>query len=88
MLAEAEKRFAGHPWVMEILSGMADLAKAKDARRFGKEALFTYGKMNRRLSSKEEMLTSLVDEGASASYLRRKKAQGKAQFRSGDSNTE
>lgn len=88
MLAEAKKRFAGHPWVMEILSGMAELAKAKDVRRFSKEALFSYGKMNRRLSSKEEMLTSLVDERSSASYLRRKKAQGKAQFRSNDSNTE
>jgi hypothetical protein len=35
--------------------------------------------MHSRLSSKDE-LGATADEGAKASYLRRKKAQGKAQF--------
>lgn len=80
MIAEAQKRFAGHPWVMEVLAEMAELAKARDSARFRKEALYSSGKMSRRLSAKEEMLASMAMEGASASYLRRKKAQGKAQF--------
>lgn len=80
MIAEAQKRFAGHPWVMEVLAEMAELAKARDSARFRKEALYSSGKMSRRLSAKEEMLASMAMEGSSASYLRRKKAQGKAQF--------
>jgi hypothetical protein len=80
MLVEAQQRFADHPWVMEILGEMAELCKAMDAARFRKEALYSSSKMSRRLSAKEEMLASLSSEGASASYLRRKKAQGKAQF--------
>ena len=80
MIAEAQKRFAGHPWVMEVLAEMAELAKAMDSARFRKEALYSSGKMSRRLSAKEEMLASMAMEGSSASYLRRKKAQGKAQF--------
>lgn len=80
MIAEAQKRFAGHPWVMEILAEMADLAASRDSARFRKEALYSSGKMSRRLSAKEEMLASMAMESASASYLRRKKAQGKAQF--------
>ena len=80
MIAEAQKRFADHPWVMDVLAEMAELAKAMDSARFRKEALYSSGKMSRRLSAKEEMLASLDSEGESASYLRRKKAQGKAQF--------
>lgn len=87
MLAEAQQRFADHPWVMEILDEMAELAKAMDMARFRKEALYSSSKMSRRLSSKEEMLASLSSEGASASYLRRKKAQGKAQFDKGSGKT-
>jgi Ca-activated chloride channel family protein len=80
MIAEAQQRFAGHPWVMEVLAEMAELAKARDGVRFSKEAAYSSGKMNRRLSSKEELLAGLSAESASASYLRRKKAQGKSQF--------
>ena len=65
---------------MEVLAEMAELAQAMDSARFRKEALYSSGKMSRRLSAKEEMLASMAMEGASASYLRRKKAQGKAQF--------
>jgi Ca-activated chloride channel family protein len=80
MLAEAQKRFVEHPWVMEVLAEMAELAKVMDSARFRKEALYSSGKLSRRLSAKEEMLASMASEGESASYLRRKKAQGKAQF--------
>jgi Ca-activated chloride channel family protein len=87
MIAEAQKRFADHPWVMEVLSEMADLAKAMDSARFRKEALYSSGKMSRRLSAKEEMLANLASESSSASYLRRKKAQGKSQFQAGTDST-
>ena len=88
MLTAAQQRFAGHPWVMEILAEMAELAKTMDTARFRKEALYSSGKMSRRLSAKEEMLASLNDEASSASYLRRKKAQGKAQFDNRPDNTQ
>ncbi len=88
MLTEAQQRFAGHPWVMEILAEMAELAKAMDTARFRKEALYSSGKMSRRLSAKEEMLASLSDEASSPSFLRRKKAQGKAQFDNRSDNTQ
>jgi Ca-activated chloride channel family protein len=88
MIAEAQKRFADHPWVMEVLSEMAELAKSMDSARFRKEALYSSGKMSRRLSAKEEMLGSLAEESSAASFLRRKKAQGKSQFQSKPDSTE
>jgi Ca-activated chloride channel family protein len=80
MLAEARRKFADHPWVSEILEQMAEIAKEMDGARFRKEALYSSGKMRSRLSAKDEMLGSLSAEASSASYLRRKKSQGKAQF--------
>jgi Ca-activated chloride channel family protein len=87
MIAEAQKRFADHPWVMEVLTEMAELAKAMDGARFRKEALYSSGKMSRRLSAKEEILANLESESSSASFLRRKKAQGKSQFENGPDET-
>lgn len=40
ILAEAKTRFADHPWVIHVLEHMAELAKAKDAARFRKEATY------------------------------------------------
>jgi hypothetical protein len=51
-----------------------------DAARFKKEALYASRKMGSRLSAKEEMLMSLAEEASAPSFLRRKTAQGKAQF--------
>ena len=65
---------------MEILQGMADLAKARDSARFSKEAMYSARKMNSRVSAKEELLASLVMEADMPSFLRRKKQQGKAEF--------
>ena len=80
MLAEARERFASHPWIMQVLEEMAQIAKAMDGARFGKEALYSSKKMGSRLSAKEELLASLSAESASPSFLRRKPSQGKAQF--------
>jgi Ca-activated chloride channel family protein len=80
MIAIARVRFADHPWVMEVLEGMAELATVMDAARFSKEAMYASRKMSSRVSAKEEVLMSMVAESAVPSFLRRKKAQGKAQF--------
>jgi Ca-activated chloride channel family protein len=79
MLAEARQRFSGFPWVIEILESVEEIARERDMARFSKESLYSSRKMHSRLSSKDE-LGAMADEGAKASYLRRKKAQGKAQF--------
>jgi len=80
MIDEARRRFADHPWVMAVLEDMAELAKAMDGARFRKEALYSSRKMGSRISAKEEMLASLASESTTASFLRRKSSQGKAQF--------
>lgn len=80
LIAEAKQRFADHPWVMEMLSGLADLAQQQDVERFSKESLYSSRKLRSRVSSKSEMLASLVSEAEVPSFLRRKKAQGKSQF--------
>jgi Ca-activated chloride channel family protein len=79
LLAEARQRFADQPWLIEVLANMADIAKSMDAARFKKEALYASSKMSRRISSKEEDLC-LAEEASVPSFLRRKMAQGKAQF--------
>jgi Ca-activated chloride channel family protein len=80
MLAEACARFADHPWVVEVLSGMAEIAQERDIRHFHKEARYSGRKMSSRVSAKEEMLFCLDGEANAPSFLRRKKSQGKAQY--------
>ncbi|SBT03712.1 von Willebrand factor type A [Candidatus Accumulibacter aalborgensis] len=81
LLAEARERFAGQPWVIDVLEGMAELAGSMDTARFRKEALYSARKMSSRISAKEEnAYDSPASESGSASFLRRKIAQGKAQF--------
>ena len=80
MIAEGRKRFADHPWVMEVLEGMAEIAREMDGARFRKEAMYSSRKMASRVSAKEEFLMSMAAEAEAPSFLRRKKSQGKAQF--------
>ena len=80
MIVEGRKRFADHPWVMEVLEGMAEIAKEMDGARFRKEAMYSSRTMSSRVSAKEEMLMSMAAEAVAPSFLRRKKSQGKAQF--------
>lgn len=79
MIGEARQRFGDVPWVMEVLEELEELARQQDALRFRKESLYSSKKMSGRLSAKEELL-ALSAESSKASYLRRKKSQGKAQF--------
>ncbi len=78
MLAEAHTRFAGQPWLTEVLAGMAELARARDQARFSKEAMYSARKMGGRVSARDENLDTLAQEALAPSYLRRKPRQGKA----------
>jgi len=81
LLAEARQRFSDQPWVIEVLESMAELARSMDTARFRKEALYSSRKMGSRISAKEESFSvSHCEEVAVPSFLRRKTAQGKAQF--------
>lgn len=79
MLADARQRYAQFPWVVEILESLEEIARERDMERFSKESLYSSRKMSSRLSAKDELM-SMSAESTKASYLRRKKAQGKAQF--------
>jgi Ca-activated chloride channel family protein len=79
MLADARQRYAQFPWVIEVLESAEEIAQIRDMARFSKESLYSSRKMSSRLSAKDELM-SMSAESAKASYLRRKKAQGKAQF--------
>ncbi|MBD5804513.1 von Willebrand factor type A domain protein [Azoarcus sp. Aa7] len=80
MIAEGRKRFADHPWVMEVLDVIAELASEMDTARFRKEAMYSSRRMAARVSAKEELNFDMATEAAAPSFLRRKRAQGKAQF--------
>ena len=80
MIAEARRRFADHPWVTEVLEGMAEIAKEMDAARFRKEAMYSSRKMASRVSAKDELPAITAAESDAPSFLRRKKLQGRAQF--------
>ena len=78
MLAEAEVRFAGNPWVASVLESIRKLAKRRSRAEFMKEASYSSSSMSLRLAARNESLT--LSEQDKAAYLRRKKAQGKSEF--------
>jgi hypothetical protein len=78
ILAEAQRRFAGHPWLIEVLAQLAGLAKAADAAGFGKEAMYPGGACTAACRRKR-LLGDLAGEQSAPSFVRRA-AQGKAQF--------
>jgi Ca-activated chloride channel family protein len=83
ILAEATRRLGGHEWVKAILAQIARLAEQRDSRRFGKEAMYSSFRLQKRLADKAEAMA--LDEAAKPAFLRRKKAQGRAEFeRRGD----
>lgn len=61
---------------------MAELARQQDQAHFAKEARYSSRRMNTRLTAKEEMASVASDDDVPA-FLRRKAAQGKAQYRDG-----
>ena len=79
ILNEARRTFRSSPWAQDVLRAMEKLATRRDDIMFMKEASFSSSKMSTRLSSKNEN-SSLDKDEAEAAFLRRKSAQGKAQF--------
>ena len=79
ILQEAKHKFKTSLWAQDVLSSMERLAKQRDDAYFMKEALFSDRKLSMHLSSKMES-ADLMSEVDSISFLRRKTAQGKAQF--------
>jgi len=85
LLKETRQRFADPPWVVEVLESQAERALQDDTARFKKEAAVKPRKLNSRISAKfEASFDSLDAEASSVSFLRRKTAQGKAQFEKPD----
>lgn len=82
LLAEARRRFADFPWLIEVLAEMDELARQMDGARFSKEALYFAEKSGKRLAAKDEMQYDAACEDAGARYLRRRPAQGRSGPRS------
>lgn len=79
ILNEAKRLFSNSPWAQDVLRAMSTLATKRDELMFMKEAFFSSSKMSTRLSAKFED-SSIVMDRISPAFLRRKSAQGKAQF--------
>ena len=76
LLADAQARFAGNPWLAGILEAMVEVAASRSRERMMKEAKYSSSRLNARLTEKDEAQFSLSDDAAPA-YLRRKRLQGK-----------
>lgn len=79
LLAQAIRQFADNEWVQSVLESMKQIAAQRERRRLMKEAQYSASAMNLRLSAHDEDVHySMLQESKSvASYLRRKRAQGK-----------
>jgi Ca-activated chloride channel family protein len=75
-LKKAERIAGNNPWVAASLSELRELAARKDEESFAKEAMFASRRMSTRLAASHESLS--VQSAPSASYLRRKSSQGRA----------
>ncbi len=75
-LRKAERAAANNPWVAESVKELRALAAQKDEVMFSKESAFAARKMSTRLAERNESWS--VEAPASASFLRRKTNQGKA----------
>jgi Ca-activated chloride channel homolog len=80
-LKRAERIAANNPWVAEALNELRELAASKDEVMFAKESAFSSRKMSTRLAQSMEPVCSTA---ATASYLRRKPSQGKAERKTPD----
>ena len=76
LLADAQARFVGNPWLVGILEAMVEVAASRSRERMTKEAMYSSSRLNMRLAEKNEARFCTSDEAAPA-YLRRKKLQGK-----------
>lgn len=75
-LAEGSASLTGNEWVSSILRAMRDIA-ARRSEATAKEAMYASGKLECRLTAKEESLLCWEAVDAVPSFLRRKPLQGK-----------
>ena len=78
ILANAEQQFAENEWLASVLEAIRAVARSRSRERFMKEALYSSATFSKRLSMKNEVMSLM--ESDKPSYLRRKVAQGKAEF--------
>lgn len=83
----ARTRSARHgraDWVSEVVRSMREHAEHRDTERLSKETSFSARRMRSRLDERDApspLCLDAVTESSKASYLRRKRRQGKAEFR-------
>lgn len=65
------------PWVAASIAFTRQLMSARDEGRMSKEMLYKSRKMNRRLSSTDEMMFSMTDDFELPAFLRRKSTEGR-----------
>ena len=65
------------PWVAASIAFTRQLMRARDEGRMSKEMLYKSRKMNRRLSSTDEMMFSMTDDFELPAFLRRKSTEGR-----------
>jgi Ca-activated chloride channel homolog len=76
LLEQASRQFSGHEWVGAMLAAMKSMAEGRERERVMKEAMYSSGKLNARLASKNEVSFSFQTRETPA-FLRRQPAQGK-----------
>jgi len=79
LLAQAEQRFAGNPWVAAVVESIRRLARSQDRELFMKEALYSSAKFSRRLAERDEVI-GMGQESAKPSFLRRRSAEGQSEY--------
>lgn len=72
-------RFAGNPWVADVLAAMQAIVDERDAAIFVTEASYANRLLSSRLVAKSEVdFLGMVQEMAAPSYLQRRIRQGRA----------
>ncbi len=77
VLAEARQMAADNPWLESVVEELEGLARQRDEMMFAKEAMYSSRRMRSRLASHAEVVDPARMDGPD--YLRRKRAQGKAE---------
>ncbi len=86
LLNELRAEAVQHPWIAASVKQLELYARRRETQRFSKEALYKANNLRSRLSSPEESQDwSLDEEAKRASFLRRKREQGR-RFRSEESD--
>jgi len=82
-LAQARQMAHDNPWLQDVVGELEGLARKRDEMMYAKEAMYSSRRVSSRLASKCESRDP-VEMGNVPDYLRRKRAQGKAEPRGRD----